>query len=159
MKNFNYEIDYTRIKELRIKNNLTQKNMAEILNIKKATYTQFEIMRREIFPITKLNEIANYFNVSLDYLLKLSNEKNIKIINKELNPTLIGKRLKEIRIENKLYQETLADSIGSSIALISEYENGKRLLSLPFGYAICKKFNVSADYLYGKIDKPKYLGK
>ena len=48
MLTFNYEIDYSRIKELRIKNNLTQQDMANILNIKKPTYTQFENMKREI---------------------------------------------------------------------------------------------------------------
>ena len=149
---FNYVIDYTRIKELRLKNNLTQQDMANILKIKKPTYTQFETMNREIFPITKINEIANYFNVSIDYLLKLSDNSNINIINKNLDPILIGKRLKLIRKENKLYQETLANYIGSSTALISEHEKGKRLISLTFGYAICKKFNISMDYLYGKIN-------
>ncbi len=155
----NYELDYSRIKELRIKNNLTQANMADILNIKKPTYTQFENMKREIFPIERINEIANYFNVSFDYLFKLSNNEKIKIKRVKLNSKLIGERLRDIRKENKLYQETLANEISSSIALISQYESGKRLLSLTFGFVICKKFNISMDYLYGKVDKPKYLNK
>lgn len=155
MRNFNYKLDYTRIRKLRIQYNLSQKNIADILNISRATYTQFETMRRELFPITKLNELANYFNVSLDYLLNLSNTKEINILNKELNPIVIGKRLKEIRLENKYYQDTLATEVGVTAALISEYEKGKRLVSLPFGFYVCKKFNVSMDWLYGRVDYPK----
>ena len=77
-------------------------------------------------------------------------KKDVLILNKDLDNKLIGIRLKEIRKENKLYQETLANAIGCTTALISEYEKGKRLISLPFGYAICKKYNISMDYLYGK---------
>lgn len=156
MKNFNYELDYTRIKELRIKNNLTQKDLADILNIQKPTYTQFETMKRDLFPITLINEIANYFKVSIDYLLKLTDS----IYKKErlnLNSKLAGERLKEIRLENKLYQSTLANDIGVTAALICEYEKGKKQISLTACFAICKKYNISADYLLGKIDSPKYL--
>jgi len=155
MKKHNSELNYFRIKELRQESNLSQQFMADLLGIKKPTYTQFETMRRELFPITKLNELANYFNVSLDYLLNLSNTKEINILNKDLDPTVIGKRLKEIRLENKYYQDTLANEVGVTAALISEYEKGKRLVSLPFGFYVCKKFNVSMDWLYGKVDYPK----
>ncbi len=157
MATFNYEIDYSRIKELRNKNNLTQQQLADFLNIKKPTYTQFENMKRELFPITKFNKLANYFNVSMDYLLKLSDNPKINIINEEINPITAGIRLKEIRKENKFYQETLAQNVGTSAALICEYEKGKRLISLPISYAICQKFNISIDYLYGKTNEPKYL--
>lgn len=156
MKKYNYELDYSRIKELRLKNNLTQKDIALILNIKKPTYTQFETMKRDLFPIGILNEIANYFHVSLDYILNLNNEIYSTIRN-ELNPKIAGTRLKEERKINKLYQETLAKEIGVTGALISEYEKGKKQISLTVGYAICKKFNISMDYLLGKTDEPKYL--
>ena len=67
MKQYNYEIDYTRIKDLRLKNNLTQKNMAEYLNVSIAAYSQFERMET-LIPIELLNKLANYYHVSLDYL-------------------------------------------------------------------------------------------
>ena len=41
--------------------------------------------------------------------------------------------------------------------VISNYESGKFLIATPFLYTICKKYNISADYLLGKIDNPKYL--
>ena len=41
--------------------------------------------------------------------------------------------------------------------VISEYENKNRLISTSYFYSICKKYHISADYLLGKIDNPKYL--
>ncbi len=149
MKQFNYELDYSRIKDLRLKNNLMQKDVADLLGISIAAYSQFERMD-DLIPIELLNELANYYHVSLDYLLKISDKPGKNIINKKLDKVEVGKNLREIRLSKKLYQETLAGEIGTSHSLISEYESGKKLVSLTYGYAICKKYNVSLDYLYGK---------
>ena len=154
MRSFNYEMDYSRIKEIRIEKNKTQKDIANLLKINQSTYSKFEINKANI-TIEKLNELANYYHVSLDYLLKITDNPKIRMINKELDKKLIGERLKTIRKEKKLYQDTLAKDIGTGHSLISEYESGKRLISLTYGYAICKKYNISMDYLYGKINKNK----
>ena len=150
MKPYNYEMDYSRIKELRIKNNLPQKDIASYLNISIAAYSQFERMDT-LIPIELLNKLANYYHVSLDYLLKISDNPNIDIICFDLDKKQVGENLKKIRKELKLYQETLALEIGTSHSLISEYESGKKLVSLTYGYAICKRYQVSLDWLYGKI--------
>ena len=153
MKQYNYEIDYSRIKGLRIKNSLTQKNIAEYLNISIAAYSQFERMEI-LIPIDLLNKLANYYHVSLDYLLKISDDPNIDVVNFDIDKKQVGENLKKIRKELKLYQETLALEVGTSHSLISEYESGKKLVSLTYGYAICKKYHISLDYLYGKVKHP-----
>jgi len=91
----------------------------------------------------------------LDYILGLSNENIFSL--KEINNKIVGERLKSLRKDNKLYQETLAKEIGTSKSLICEYEKGIKLISLPYLYTICKKYNISADYILGKVDEPKYL--
>lgn len=150
MKPYNYEMDYSRIKELRIKNNLPQKDIASYLNISIAAYSQFERMDT-LIPIELLNKLANYYHVSLDYLLKITDNPDIQIENKEIDKRIVGENLKKLRKNNKLYQDTLALEIGTSHSLISEYESGKKLVSLTYGYAICKRYQVSLDWLYGKI--------
>lgn len=150
MKQYNYELDYTRIKELRLIRKLSQKEIANYLNISIAAYSQFERMDT-LIPIEILNKLSNFYEVSLDYLLKITDEPKIKIINKDIDKKKVGIILKKIRTERKLYQETLAKEIGTSHSLISEYESGKKLVSLTYGYAICKKYNISLDYFYGKI--------
>ena len=66
-------------------------------------------------------------------------------------------RLKEFRKENKLTQEKLASILNTNKSVICGYEKGRYIIATPFLYQICKKYNISADYLLGKIDSPKYL--
>ncbi|MCI9281068.1 MAG: helix-turn-helix transcriptional regulator [Bacilli bacterium] len=54
-------------------------------------------------------------------------------------------------------QEKLANEINTNKSVICSYEKGKRIIPTPFLYEICKKYNISADYLLGKIDSPKFL--
>lgn len=157
MKVFNNNLNYSRIKELREVNNISQNDMAIYLGISRATYTQFENMKRAVFPTKKINLIANYFNVSIDYLLNFNDTKNYVITNLDINWKLSGLRIKEIRKENKLYQSTLEEELGLSYSYLSKVENGKRLINIEYLYAICNKYNVSADYLLGRTDEPKYL--
>ena len=57
-----------RIKELRIKNNLTQKKLAEIIKVLDTTLQKFEYGTARP-SLDTLLIIANYFDVSLDYLV------------------------------------------------------------------------------------------
>ena len=149
MKLYNYEMDYSRIKELRANHKLTQKDIASYLNVSIAAYSQFERMNT-LIPIELLNKLANYYHVSLDYLLKITDDPTTQIEQEEIDPKVVGENLKKLRKEKKLYQVTLAGEIGTSHSLISEYESGKKLVSLTYGYAICKRYHVSLDSLYGK---------
>lgn len=57
-----------RLKSLRKKAGLTQKNIADNFNIKQPTYAQWEQGKRQPSKET-LEKFASYFNVSTDYLL------------------------------------------------------------------------------------------
>ncbi|GHU35605.1 transcriptional regulator [Bacilli bacterium] len=64
-----------RMKELRLEAKLTQKEVAEKLGISTAFYGQWETGKRT--PASKnLQKIADVFNVSVDYLLGNTDEKN-----------------------------------------------------------------------------------
>lgn len=56
-----------RLKELRISNDLTQTELAKILGITQFTYSNYEQEKTQP-PIELLQDISNYYNVSLDYL-------------------------------------------------------------------------------------------
>ena len=150
-------MDYGRIlKQLREDNGLIQSDIASILGISRGLYSQYEIADK-IIPIQHLNTLSNYFLVSIDYLLGFSNSKdnaNKKVL---LDNSKIGIRLKEFRKENKLTQEKLANILHTTHSVISSYEKGKTLILTSFLCVICKKYNISADYLLGKIDNPKHL--
>lgn len=57
-----------RLKELRKLKNLTQQQLAEILGIDRSNYANYERGKR-IPPIDKIEKIADFFNVSIDYLM------------------------------------------------------------------------------------------
>ena len=69
---------YPRIRNLREDNDITQKEMAKILNCSQQVYSNYELGQRDI-PTDILIKIALYHNVSVDYLLGLSNTKERKI--------------------------------------------------------------------------------
>lgn len=62
-----------RIKDLREDADITQKQLADYLNIKQNTYSQYENGQRQI-PIDALIKLAHYFKTSTDYILELTNE-------------------------------------------------------------------------------------
>lgn len=61
----------TRLKELRIQNNLSQAEVAKVIQCSQVAYGMYELGKRKI-PVDKMVELAKYYHVSLDYLAGLS---------------------------------------------------------------------------------------
>lgn len=57
-----------RLKKLRKKEKLTQKDIATFLNISQPAYQQFESGKKKM-NLETMEKLADYFNVSTDYLL------------------------------------------------------------------------------------------
>ena len=145
-----------RLKELREENDLNFQNISNLLNIEKDTYGQYE-RQNVIIPIKHLNTICNYFEVSIDYIFNFTNKTNYNNYQKEIDIKKISNRLKEFRKDNNLTQEKLAKLLNVVKGTIGNYESSRALIATPFLYTICKKYNISADYILGKVDEPKYL--
>ena len=64
----------------------------------------------------------------------------------------IGERIQEIRKEAKLTQNEFGIMLLVSQDTVSLWEKGKSYPSAEQIVGICKKFNVSADYLLGLSD-------
>ena len=63
----------TRLKELRLANGLTQKDLGKAIEVGRTTISEYE--SGKIVPKQEgLLKIANHFNVSVDYLTGVSNE-------------------------------------------------------------------------------------
>lgn len=64
-----YEIlRFEAIRNLRIDSGYMQKQIAEMLHIKQNTYSQYEIGVLN-YPVEVLMKLANFYSVSVDYLL------------------------------------------------------------------------------------------
>ena len=62
----------TRLRELREDHDLTQAQCAKIANISKNSYIRYDNDER-IIPLDTAITFAKYYQVSLDYIAKLSN--------------------------------------------------------------------------------------
>ncbi len=63
-----------RLRELRLERNMSQQRLAMELSMTQNTISRYENGEREP-GIKELIRIADYFNVSLDYLLERSKQK------------------------------------------------------------------------------------
>ncbi|MBD1372599.1 helix-turn-helix transcriptional regulator [Hazenella sp. IB182357] len=76
-----------RLKQLREEKNWTQGDLAERLNIGRSTIGDYEYGRK-LPRYERLKEIADVFNISVDYLLNRTNEKrSIEDLKKEIEST------------------------------------------------------------------------
>ncbi|HCE11999.1 MULTISPECIES: helix-turn-helix domain-containing protein [unclassified Enterococcus] len=65
---------YENIRSIREDNDITQREMAAFLNVSQNTYSQYETGKIE-WTAPTLIKIAEYFDVSVDYLLDRTKEK------------------------------------------------------------------------------------
>lgn len=140
-----------KLQDIRENNELSQKAVADILNVSQPTYFRWE-KEIEIIPLNKLILFAKYFNVSLDYLCNLSlikkeNKNYNYIVNKELS----SNNIINFRKKNNLTQKELAIFLNTTPSTICAYEKGKTLILTSFAYQICKKYNISMDYICGLV--------
>ena len=74
-------INFKRLKDIREDNDISQEEMAQILKINRSTYSLREL-GINIIPLKKLCEYADYFDVNIDYVIGLTNDKKIPILYK-----------------------------------------------------------------------------
>lgn len=67
-------MEYSRIRKLREDKDLTQEYMAQLLHVDQRTYSRYETGEHAI-PLEQLCRIADFHNVSVDYLLDRTDTK------------------------------------------------------------------------------------
>ena len=67
-------MDVSRLRDLREDNDLTQAQVAAILKVHQTTYSSYELGKLGI-PADALSALADYYGVSVDYLLSRTDRK------------------------------------------------------------------------------------
>ena len=65
---------FQRIEDLRVDHDLTQQDVADVLGCNREVYRRYEKGIRTI-PIDFLIRLADYYNVSIDYIVGRTNQK------------------------------------------------------------------------------------
>ena len=72
-----------RLKELRVKRNLTQRDVADALGVSTVVYSRYETESREP-SIDILKRLSSFFDVSIDYLVENDRSTDHELSHREL---------------------------------------------------------------------------
>ena len=67
---------FQRIQDLRTDADMSQKQLSEILHISQRSYSHYETGSRNI-PVEMLIRLANYYDISVDYLIGRTDKKEL----------------------------------------------------------------------------------
>ncbi len=139
---------FERLKQIRETQELTQKELANILNVERSTYAGWET-GKDTIPLRRLNKLCDYYKVSIDYATGLTNDSTCyKVI--DIDAKTVGKNLKKLRKKHNLVQKDIFIPLNTTSSTYSAYETGKVLIKTDFIYTIAKEYNSSIDQLVGK---------
>lgn len=138
---------WQRIKNLREDNDYKQIEVSNYLKCDKERYVKWENGINAI-PLEYIIKLSIFYNVSLSYILGLSNEKGKATI-KFYDMKIIGNNITKQRNSHFELQKDLAILLNCSIDSISNYENAKDNIPVLKLIKICQHYNISVEELLG----------
>jgi len=153
-----------RIKELRTQRKITQEELGKIINVQKAAVSKYELGRA--VPSTDvLTKLANYFNVTTDYLLGRTDEPQGTGFQKDLlgninddSPFMQKVREQMANIQVTPYEEALLNAYraanGDIKRVVSEALQVNKNLSPEDQYQQVFKFfeQCNVNFYYARLD-------
>ena len=140
-----------RYEELRVNDEKKQGDVSLALGVKRNTYSKWENLINDM-PLDKCNDLAKYYSVTVNYLLGLSTKRFILSIPLTMKQELLPDRLLKLRKNLHLSQTKLSDKLGFLQSTYSRYERGKVVPTTLKLLVIAQFYNVSFDYLIGRVD-------
>lgn len=141
----------TKIRELRISREISQKEFAEAIGVPANTLCQWETGKRAP-DYEMLKKISAYFGVSVDYLL--DNNESAEAASSSL-ATGFGMLMRQVREEKGITVEKMAVDLGMPTSLLIGIEAKSVPPSLNAAIKIADYLEVSIDYLLGTAEKEK----
>lgn len=141
-----------RLEKLRDEKDLLKKEVAKDIGVVESVYSEWENGTLSI-PTKRIYQLANYFEVNIDYIFELTDKRKRINSDKNINVLKAASRLKLVRKELKFTMRDLAKELNTSASAICNYENGKFLILSPFLIQICKTYGYSTDWVLGRSDE------
>ena len=135
-----------RLEFLKNELNLKSKEVAKILSVSESTYSEWEHNKIPI-PTKRLIELADFYKINIDYILKLTNIRlNIDKKN-SLNLKEISHRLLYIRKELNYLLRELGNKLNCSFSALASYERRERLVVSDIFINLSYISNHSIDWI------------
>lgn len=144
-------MDTKRIKNLREELEITQEEISNRLGCKRSAYSLWEINKNTI-PLYYLNKLSNLYDINIDYLVGLSNDKSIDFNKVEIDRKTLGEKIRQSRKLVNYTQDKLAKKLNTTHSVISAYESGKTAVPTLFIIEIARITNKSLNWFLNKKD-------
>lgn len=145
-----------RLKELRQEKGLTQAELGSILGCIDRNVQKMEYGRSNV-PIKNLIFLADYFDVSLEYLIGRSDNgqppEERYSMEKIKDLKIFSQHLKDLRKEKGMKQREMAELLKKTERHYQDIEAGKINIPTLMLIQIADFFEVSLDYLVGRTDQ------
>ena len=139
------------LKQLRNKNNLSQKELARLAGIDPSTLCRLEQGSRKPTP-RMVRKLARALEQPLEELMDRAELKQIAE-----NLPVFAERLHRLRRQSGLSQEQLAQVLDCQKSVLAGCESGRKPPGYLLSLKIARYFNVSLDYLFGLTESIKEI--
>ena len=125
-----------RLDGLKEERDLKSRDIAKHLKVNESTYSEWEHNKIPI-PTRRIVELADFYNVNIDYMLKLTDTR------KEIN----GKTKLDLSLRG------LGEKLNCSFSSLGSYERGENLINCEILISLSKYSKYSIDYILGRSNK------
>ena len=120
---------YQRLKDLKEDADLTQAEVSEIIEVSANHYGKYERGETDI-PFSKAIKLADYYNVSLDYIAGRTNDKTFI---SSISPSLFTEKFSRLNNKNKArIDERMSQMLEAQGKRSSKYICKRRIISYEF---------------------------
>ena len=140
-----------RLEILKDEMDLKSKEIAKLLNVSESTYSEWEHNKISI-PTKRMIELADFYKVNIDYILKLTNRRLEITKTTNLNLKEIGQRLLMIRKELNYSLRELESILNCSFSALASYERGEKLIISEILINLCTISKHSLVWVLSRIE-------
>lgn len=141
---------FNNLKKLRTTKDLTQEEIAKVLNCKRSSYSNWEY-DIVMIPLNIADKLSCYYNVKLSYILGIDNINKFDCELKPINYKVLLKNLYNLKKNNKYSFEYIANYLKCNKSTCCRYFKGTVKIPIDRLILLTKLFNIDLDILCGKI--------
>ncbi len=138
-----------RLRSLREGQGLTRGDLSEMINVPLDDYCLWED-GKENMPLLTLIKISDFYGVSVDYLLGISDMLNYDDGKEEYDKLDLAYNLRKLRKQIKFTHDRLARKFKVDKETIIRYETANEAPTLDFVLFYADKCGMSVDYMLGR---------
>lgn len=140
---------FNNIKKLRENHELTQQQVANILNCKRSTYNGWE-RGAVMIPINIADKLSLYYKVKLSYIIGIDSSFTIKKKIKSMDYQKMLQNLAQLKKDNKHTYEEIGEKIGCTKSTCLRYFTGEITIPMDKLIFLSKLYQVDIDKLCNK---------